>query len=103
MICEICKKSKKDVRFEGSFEGNICDSCLNYDWKDLFNMVLDKIEKRLKKLTIKQIKEEYEGYFEDMSVFKTRKELLNAVMNEEYNYKNDYSEHELREVLGGLK
>jgi hypothetical protein len=26
--CEICHKIKKDVRFEGSQEINICDSCL---------------------------------------------------------------------------
>jgi hypothetical protein len=27
-ICEICKKKKKDVRFEGSEEKYICDKCL---------------------------------------------------------------------------
>lgn len=26
--CEICNKIKDNVRFEGSFEGYICDSCL---------------------------------------------------------------------------
>lgn len=26
--CEICKKIKPDVRFEGSFEGFVCDECL---------------------------------------------------------------------------
>jgi len=26
--CEVCNKIKDDVRFEGSFEGFICDECL---------------------------------------------------------------------------
>ena len=29
MECEVCGKEKADVRFEGSFEGNICDICLS--------------------------------------------------------------------------
>jgi hypothetical protein len=27
--CEVCLKVKPSVRFEGIFEGYICDSCLN--------------------------------------------------------------------------
>ena len=27
--CEVCNEIKDDVRFEGSFESFICDSCLN--------------------------------------------------------------------------
>lgn len=28
MICENCNKDKKDTRFEGYTETNICDNCL---------------------------------------------------------------------------
>lgn len=28
MKCEVCGKEKADVRFEGSEEMNVCDSCL---------------------------------------------------------------------------
>ena len=27
-LCEVCNKEKDDVRFEGSYEGFICDGCL---------------------------------------------------------------------------
>jgi hypothetical protein len=28
MKCEVCKKKKPDVRFEGSVEKHLCDRCL---------------------------------------------------------------------------
>jgi len=94
----------------------------NLDWKELFNLCLDLIKKHNKKLTFKQLINEYEGYFDFLKwdykkedyVFKngfllddennkiSKKEFLDMCMKEEENYKVDYSKEELKDCCLGF-
>ena len=93
------------------------------DWKELYNLCLNLIEKYNKKLTFKKLVYEYDGYFNFLKwdnkkedyVFKngfllddennkiSHKEFLNMCMKEEENYKQDYTGEELKESILNLK
>ena len=95
----------------------------NMDWKELYNLCLDLIEKNNKSLSFKKLVDGYEGYFDFLKwddrkvewVFKkgflldednnkiSHKEFLTMCMNEEENYKKEYSEEELKDCIKGLK
>ena len=42
MECEVCKKVKENVRFEGLTESFICDICL-YEYKKKLNALISNI------------------------------------------------------------
>lgn len=72
------------------------------DKKDLLKEVLKKIEEYNNKLSFEELQEEYEGYFDRISDKTTHKEFKEMCLNEEYNYKREYSFEELKEVLENL-
>lgn len=93
------------------------------DWKELYNLALDLIEKHNKSLTFKKLIDEYEGYF-DYLVFDEKKqeykfkgkfliddegnkishkEFLTACLNEEEDYKKEYSEEELKDIIKSIQ
>lgn len=93
------------------------------DWKELYNLALDLIERHNKSLSFKELVEEYEGYF-DYLVFDEKKEeylfkgkflindegnkishkqFLTACLNEEEIYKREYSEEELKDFIKSIQ
>ena len=77
----------------------------NLDWKELYNLCLDLIEKGNIKLTLNQLKDYYEGYFDYdlIKEVKNKEYFLDMCMTEEEYYKEDYSKEELIEVIRSIR